>query len=437
MWEESGDSLFCPAVLATLSPVDERGRSCGLQPCDRCLDRLTEPANPTDWRSFEGAFPVALQRAASAASAAWCRGRSNCLCEMRSKLAHAHGDPFVVVRVQAEVSAIGATETADARCSTQLPASCSQISKLQQPSPFAEPHTQGASPQLTQQHDPPSSPLGGSPISNNTRASSGYVATPTERPEELVFQHYLRLVQQDQSRAVTMDGPPGWKPKGVAALFAALSPSVEPLDPQSLTAGLLKVLQLIAPVLAPIQWLLVAPFLWGIRQLVLYTDALVALVVALIGFAIMVTVDEIAWSRAVKRDQQREDEAAAASSLSQRRAHAMHLFAASKPVPPPAPAAATAAAAPAAASASNPVSRSAAVSTKPKEDPALQQVRSAVIKLEAVLYGNELSNGVLPADALPVRTQKLCEEVGLPVPPCSNAAEMLQALQQVQAEIGV
>ncbi len=55
-----------------------------------------------------------------------------------------------------------------------------------------------------------------------------------------------------------------------------------------------------------------------------------------------------------------------------------------------------------------------------------------------MLYGNELTEGVLPADALPMRVQKLCEDIGVVyVPKQAGATEMLQALLQVEAAIGV
>ena len=46
-----------------------------------------------------------------------------------------------------------------------------------------------------------------------------------------------------------------------------------------------------------------------------------------------------------------------------------------------------------------------------KPHPVPPQVRALLIQLEGVLYGNELTDGLLPLDALPSRTQKLCEEV--------------------------
>jgi hypothetical protein len=38
-------------------------------------------------------------------------------------------------------------------------------------------------------------------------------------------------------------------------------------------------------------------------------------------------------------------------------------------------------------------------------------VRQAILRFEHAVYGNELSNGLLPADVLPARVRKLCEEV--------------------------
>ena len=49
----------------------------------------------------------------------------------------------------------------------------------------------------------------------------------------------------------------------------------------------------------------------------------------------------------------------------------------------------------------------------------------------------QVTEGLLPADVLPHRVQRLCEEVGVEFKPEGGAAEMLRALKQVQAEVGI
>lgn len=66
-------------------------------------------------------------------------------------------------------------------------------------------------------------------------------------------------------------------------------------------------------------------------------------------------------------------------------------------------------------------------------------MRQAIIKLDTALYGNDLTEGLLPVDALPSHVRKLCEEVGVAWDPTRPATLewMQRALQEVARQVGV
>lgn len=75
------------------------------------------------------------------------------------------------------------------------------------------------------------------------------------------------------------------------------------------------------------------------------------------------------------------------------------------------------------------------------DDVQAHKVRTLIIELERTVYGNELTEGVLPAHVLPQRVQKLCEEVGLAWENGGSTSlsleRLLEILGQVQRELGL
>mmetsp|Transcript_17548 Transcript_17548/g.30106 ORF Transcript_17548/g.30106 Transcript_17548/m.30106 type:complete len:297 (+) Transcript_17548:472-1362(+) len=65
-------------------------------------------------------------------------------------------------------------------------------------------------------------------------------------------------------------------------------------------------------------------------------------------------------------------------------------------------------------------------------------VRKIIMQLELSVYGNELSEGLLPTSVLPSRVQRLCEEVGVPCgsKDLASPAGMLAVLRLLERDLG-
>eukprot|EP00200_Dunaliella_tertiolecta_P005435 CAMPEP_0202337410 /NCGR_PEP_ID=MMETSP1126-20121109/101_1 /ASSEMBLY_ACC=CAM_ASM_000457 /TAXON_ID=3047 /ORGANISM="Dunaliella tertiolecta, Strain CCMP1320" /LENGTH=309 /DNA_ID=CAMNT_0048927591 /DNA_START=1234 /DNA_END=2163 /DNA_ORIENTATION=+ len=74
---------------------------------------------------------------------------------------------------------------------------------------------------------------------------------------------------------------------------------------------------------------------------------------------------------------------------------------------------------------------------KRADNPLLREVRSAVIKLEHEVLGNEITGAVLPQEVLPARVSKLCEEVGVSCGEHPSLEEMAQLVKSVAEQVGV
>ncbi|KAJ9505775.1 hypothetical protein QJQ45_006438 [Haematococcus lacustris] len=78
-----------------------------------------------------------------------------------------------------------------------------------------------------------------------------------------------------------------------------------------------------------------------------------------------------------------------------------------------------------------------AASSKTADDSAARAVRAAIVYLEKVIFGNELTDGLLPASVLPQRVAALATEVGVEwqAPQHPTMEAMLATLTQVKAQL--
>ncbi|KAG1656020.1 hypothetical protein FOA52_005648 [Chlamydomonas sp. UWO 241] len=207
-------------------------------------------------------------------------------------------------------------------------------------------------------------------------------------------------------------------PKGVGALFCALC---LPIPLHGVMASLVHALNNASPKLERYAWLAVAPLLWLARFVFYSVSRVAGVAIALTGFSLLLLVEAMAAAAA---------DATAAEFNKNPNAARYHGHPNAISVFTPG---------------GSSRSRSAGASVTrvagnlAKDPSALKAVRAAVIRLENVLYGNELSESTLPADVLPLRVQKLCEDLNIRfnAAACAgNAAEMLAALKEVEAAVG-
>ncbi|KAF5835210.1 hypothetical protein DUNSADRAFT_7752 [Dunaliella salina] len=88
-------------------------------------------------------------------------------------------------------------------------------------------------------------------------------------------------------------------------------------------------------------------------------------------------------------------------------------------------------------SAANSDGKTATGAQKRVDNPLVREVRSAVIKLEHQVLGNEITGAVLPQEVLPARVSTLCEQVGLPCSEHPSMEEMAQLVKNVAEQVGV
>jgi hypothetical protein len=207
-------------------------------------------------------------------------------------------------------------------------------------------------------------------------------------------------------------------PKGAGAMFCALC--LPCTGAHGVMASLVHTLNNASPTLNRYAWLAVAPLLW-LARFVYSVSSVAGVAIALTGFSILLLIEAMAAAAA--------DAAAAEFNKNPNAARYVgHPNAISVFTP-----------------GGSSRSRAAGVSgirvagNLAKDPAAVKAVRTAVIRLENVLYGNELTESTLPADVLPLRVQKLCEDLNIRfnAAACAgNAAEMLAALKEVEAAVG-
>ncbi len=241
------------------------------------------------------------------------------------------------------------------------------------------------------------------------------------------------------------------QPKGLSALFVkCVCFPASWFDLNQVVRGVRSLLARIAFLVVWGSFIFVPAWLWLVRHCSLHHQHLIA-VVTVLGAAFFLACDTIAQrtSKQAAADKGSIVTAATISTyLSQPVSQASAAPArvgrvgssrgpasstdranAGSPAPGP-PGSATAA--PAARSAGTPAQGAPAAASE------WAGVRKAVIALEYDVFGNELTEGVLPADVLPGRVRMLCEQVGLAYPEGSVTPQTLsELLAQVQRTLGV
>jgi hypothetical protein len=254
--------------------------------------------------------------------------------------------------------------------------------------------------------------------------------------------------------ATVLNGPLDYdKPKGLGAAFVKLLclPS-DAMDLQALTKGIIKLFMLFFRLTYNLCFLIIPLWLWLIRHEFSIGHVEDAAIIAVGGMTLFVFSDA-AVKAAVRTEASRD---AGVFKAGQPIPYAKGLSAPSsnavaiKANGTAAPAGATARAAPAVA----PAARSAAAPGAPvasaqqhqsasANDPVVRQVKQRIIKLERILYGNELSEADIAPDALHARVVTLCTELGVPcgAPGGSGAHDTLhdldRQLQAVEKALGV
>ncbi|GAX83620.1 hypothetical protein CEUSTIGMA_g11044.t1 [Chlamydomonas eustigma] len=260
-----------------------------------------------------------------------------------------------------------------------------------------------------------------------------------EHCKQVVLKYYLELVQtqairQREQAAVeeVMD-----KPKGLTSLFVLFCPSLDLLD--DLAALLARCFVKVSPTVASLSWILVLPMLWAVRHLLIHGHIALGVSIATFSIFILMLAEHVATASAIHAakislgtpDRRKTQHIVSSSSP---RAMAYYL----SPVGQSGHKDVANATAAGVNSASSSKASSSKPAGKPEVDPVLKAVRQSVIKLEGELYGNEVTEGLLPLEALPSRVQKICEDLGIPAVKHGAAmSEVLKALQRAEAEVGI
>ncbi|KAG2443360.1 hypothetical protein HXX76_001721 [Chlamydomonas incerta] len=244
--------------------------------------------------------------------------------------------------------------------------------------------------------------------------------------------------------ATILQGPLDYtKPKGLdKMLLMVLCPPSDLLDMQRLTKVGVKVFALLCKLLVTLSFIAIPAWLWLVRHewAIGHTGDAVAVGVAgvLLFLAADATNKAAASSAAAAK--------AGVFTASERSAYqsspgyVASMAAAAKP----AGAAAThAAAAHRPAGAASAAPRSVPAYQATSSDPAVRQVKQRIMKLERLLFGNELTEADIGPDMLQGRVQALCLEVGVPFgghgrsSSHMSAGELDAQLQAVEKALGI
>ncbi|GLC49563.1 hypothetical protein PLESTB_000259000 [Pleodorina starrii] len=254
-----------------------------------------------------------------------------------------------------------------------------------------------------------------------------------------------------------MQGPlPYDQPKSLGGLLLPLlCPPTDFIDMQKLTKLLVRTVVGVSVWLVTLSFGVIPAWLWLLRHELMQGHKGDAALLLVVGLGILVTAD------AVRGEAARTDSARCAGifTASNRSAYQQSIgrtgiisaaakAAAVRPTGPGSYPAGQTAAAP---SGTNPgggrtpstPARSHLAATVNGVDPLVSQVKQRIIKLERVLFGNELSEADISRDALSSRVQMLCTELGVPFgEPGSSSAQpstalLDQQLWAVESALGV
>ena len=223
-------------------------------------------------------------------------------------------------------------------------------------------------------------------------------------------------------------------PKGLSKLFVLLCPSLIPLD------SLTQAFSLLAPLLVRLSLILI-PGILALCRLLYISSPISSVVTATSAFSLLFLAEQVNHSLLGRK----KGSTSLKPFLGSREGTAGFKYFKELPSPP------SAAATPAKPGiAPNSASKDAVTAapgkpatgstgtqgTTTKAVDAASQARSAVIALESLLYGNELTEDLLPADVLPTRVQRICEEVGVKYGGASMQ-DLVKTLQEVKKTVGI
>ncbi|KAG2482206.1 hypothetical protein HYH03_018851 [Edaphochlamys debaryana] len=248
--------------------------------------------------------------------------------------------------------------------------------------------------------------------------------------------------------ATVLQGPLTYeKPKGMdAILVKILCPPTDFADVQRITKVFIRAFVLLSTYIIPLSVVLVPGWLWLVRHELLLGHRGDAILVTIAGLLLFLAADTTKSATASASAAATEGAFTAADRTAYQQTpggvvpHPAGPFGSSTTAPTatsrgvPASAAAAPRAAPPAA---------AATAATANLEPIILRVKQRIIKLELLLFGNELTEADIPRDALHARVQALCSEVGVPFggPGGSSAhpgvAELDIQLQAVEKALGV
>mmetsp|Transcript_36505 Transcript_36505/g.81278 ORF Transcript_36505/g.81278 Transcript_36505/m.81278 type:complete len:376 (-) Transcript_36505:477-1604(-) len=258
----------------------------------------------------------------------------------------------------------------------------------------------------------------------------------------VLFRHYLELVEERKPLAMDFE-----KPKGLAKLFVLLCPALDFVDLRATCKTVVGILTAVSRLAIPLSFILAPLWLWQVREVYRQGNLLGAATWFVAGLILWVCMDLLLQQHAAERSRMQGSFNAANANIAPHNRNTLSKVPSKAQAAGAGPAAAGAGSRglqPGALGGAQPSGERTSADGGVKRAAAsgpVKQVRQLVMKLEAELYGNELTEGVLPLDVLPLRVRKLCQDVGVTLPGNEAAPlgmeEMLTALQQVLREVGL
>ena len=260
----------------------------------------------------------------------------------------------------------------------------------------------------------------------------------------VLITEYLKMVEKEQhvSNPTTLDSP-----KGLTKAFLLLCPATDALDLMAASQVLGRALAALSHLVVFTSFLLVPAWLWLARHLFLSGRAPAAALCLALGLLLFYIADLASRTDILGRVGRRRGVFTADSMVPHTSSRSSQASSQSR-------GAAGGAVSPASSpskAAGGSRARSAAIGPsplRPRDDALVHHVKQSVIRLEAEVFGNTVTEGTLPLDSLPQRVQKLCEEIGVPYTAGSGleaggarGAGVLEhldsLLKEVAAQVGV
>lgn len=224
------------------------------------------------------------------------------------------------------------------------------------------------------------------------------------------------------------------KPKGVGALFVKVAcPPSDVLDVRNLCKATGKAFTAIARLLLLLSFVVVPAWLWLLRNELALKHHGDAAAIAVMGVVIFLICDALVSSSNAAKAEASRGLIVAGSVPYQKVPPVVHAPLAAQNSAPAPPAVQQAAPR---APAVHGAAPSGARALPPVADPeTYHAVKRAIINLEGVLFGNELTEGDIARDQLHIHVSNLCNEVGVAFPEGDARAIPLTQLQQLLAQV--